>query len=58
MYNALLKLPSTGGFWTDFQSALRGVKTKFLDFFSKGNPQQKGCKVKNSQVWVPQDNFE
>ena len=40
-----------GGCQTNIsKSSERGVKLNFLTFFQV-------CKVKNFQVWVPQDNF-
>ena len=38
-----------------FKSALRGSKTKFLDFFLR---YKKVCKVKNFQAWVAKRYFE
>ena len=50
----VLTLSFIGGFWTDISKCSDGGTTKLI-FFKRGIGNQKVCKVKNFQVWVPQD---
>ena len=50
-----LTLPSTGGFWTDFQSALRGGKTIFLIFFIGASAKKRFARSKIFGYGLPQD---
>ena len=52
-------LAPMGGFGPIFQSALRGRRTKFCDFFFRRDIRNKKvCKFKNFQVWAASRYFE